>query len=61
MSYFTNETLKSTAQGILRDFETSGASWEGVALEIARLQLKIKAVRDGCYSRHIQADSHAQR
>jgi hypothetical protein len=47
MSYFTNETLKSTAQGILRDFETSGASWEGVALEIARLQLKIKAVREG--------------
>ena len=47
MSYFTNETLKSTAQDILRDFETGGASWEGVALEIARLQLKIKAVREG--------------
>jgi len=41
-SYYTNETLKSTAQDILKDFETGGASWEGVALEIARLQLSLK-------------------
>ena len=47
MSYFTNETLKSAAQDILKDFETGGASWEGVALEIARLQLKLKAVEEG--------------
>jgi hypothetical protein len=47
MSYFTNETLKSTAQDILKDFETAGATWEGVALEIARLQLKLQAVREG--------------
>jgi hypothetical protein len=41
-SYYTNETLKSTAQGIKNDFEIGGASWEGVALEIARLQLSLK-------------------
>ena len=39
ISYYTNETLKSTAQDIKNDFEISGATWEGVALEIARLQL----------------------
>ena len=41
-SYYTNETLKSTAQNILKDFEVVGASWEGVALEIARLELSLK-------------------
>lgn len=41
-SYYTSETLKSTAQEILKDFETAGATWEGVALEIARLQLSLK-------------------
>jgi hypothetical protein len=41
----TNETLKSTAQDILKDFETAGATWEGVALEIARLQLIHEAIR----------------
>ena len=41
-SYYTNETLKSTAQGIKNDFEIGGATWEGVALEIARLQLSLK-------------------
>jgi hypothetical protein len=41
-SYYTSETLKSNAQDILRDFETAGATWEGVALEIARLQLSLK-------------------
>jgi hypothetical protein len=42
MNYYTSETLKSTAQDILKDFETAGATWEGVALEIARLQLSLK-------------------
>jgi len=32
----TNETLKSRAQDIQKEFENGGASWEGVALEIAR-------------------------
>ena len=41
-SYYTNETLKSTAQDILKDFETAGATWEGVALERARLHLSLK-------------------
>ena len=41
-SYYTSETLKDTAQDILKDFETAGATWEGVALEIARLQLSLK-------------------
>jgi hypothetical protein len=41
-SYYTSETLKSNAQDILRDFETAGATWEGVALEIARLQISLK-------------------
>ena len=41
-SYYTNETLKSTAQDIKNNFETGGATWEGVALEIARLQLSLK-------------------
>ena len=41
-SYYTNETLKSTANRILREFEGGGASWEGVALEIARLELSLK-------------------
>jgi len=41
ISYYTNETLKSTAQVIKNDFEMGGASWEGVALEIARLQLSL--------------------
>ena len=47
MSYFTNETLKTTASRILREFEGGGASWEGVALVIARLELKLKAVEEG--------------
>jgi hypothetical protein len=42
MDYYTSETLKSTAQDILKDFETAGATWEGVALEIARLQISLK-------------------
>jgi len=42
ISYYTNETLISTAQDIKNDFEISGATWEGVALEIARLQLSLK-------------------
>lgn len=42
----TNEVLKSTAQDILRDFQTGGASWEGVALEIARLRLSINAIKE---------------
>ena len=41
-SYYTNETLISTAQDIKKDFEIGGATWEGVALEIARLQLSLK-------------------
>jgi hypothetical protein len=41
-SYYTNETLISTAQDIKQDFEIGGATWEGVALEIARLQLSLK-------------------
>ena len=41
-SYYTNETLKSTARKIMQEFENGGASWEGVALEIARLQLSLK-------------------
>jgi hypothetical protein len=44
--YLTNEVLKSTAQDILLDFETGGASWEGVALEIARLRLSIEAIKE---------------
>ena len=47
MSYFTNETLKTKAQEIKQEFENSGASWEGVALEIARLELKLEAVKEG--------------
>jgi len=42
----TNEVLKSTAQNIMKDFDTGGASWEGVALEIARLQLSINAIKE---------------
>jgi hypothetical protein len=42
----TNETLKSTAQDIQKEFETGGASWEGVALEIARLQLSLEADKE---------------
>jgi hypothetical protein len=41
-SYYTNETLKSTAQNIKNNLELGGATWEGVALEIARLQLSLK-------------------
>ena len=43
--YYTNETLKSRAQKIQREFETGGASWEGVALEIARLELSLEAIK----------------
>jgi len=41
----TNETLKSKAQDIQKEFETGGASWEGVALEIARLELTLEAIK----------------
>ena len=41
----TNETLKSKAQDIQKEFETGGASWEGVALEIARLELSLEAIK----------------
>lgn len=41
----TNDTLKSKAQDIQREFETGGASWEGVALEIARLELTLEAIK----------------
>lgn len=41
----TNDTLKSRAQDIQREFETGGASWEGVALEIARLELTLEAIK----------------
>ena len=41
----TNETLKSKAQDIQQEFENGGASWEGVALEIARLELIIEAIK----------------
>jgi hypothetical protein len=47
MSHFTNEALKSAAQDILKDFETGGASWEGVALTIAALELRLQAAREG--------------
>jgi len=47
MSYFTNESLKSTAQKIKNDFEIGGATWEGVALKIASLELKLEAVKNG--------------
>jgi hypothetical protein len=47
MAYFTNESLKSAAQKILTDFETGGASWEGVALTIAALELRMEAAREG--------------
>ena len=45
MNYITNETLKSKAQDIQKEFETGGASWEGVALEIARLELTLEAIK----------------
>ena len=41
----TNETLKSKAQDIKREFDNGGASWEGVALEIARLELSLEAIK----------------
>jgi hypothetical protein len=41
----TNETLKSKAQDIQKEFENGGASWEGVALEIARLELTLEAIK----------------
>lgn len=41
----TNETLKSRAQDIQQEFENGGASWEGVALEIARLELSLEAIK----------------
>jgi hypothetical protein len=41
----TNETLKSRAQKIQQEFENGGASWEGVALEIARLELSLEAIK----------------
>jgi len=47
MSYFNNENLKSRAQDILKDFEQGGATWEGVALAIARLELKAQALEQG--------------
>jgi hypothetical protein len=41
----TNDTLKSRAQDIKQEFENGGASWEGVALEIARLELTLEAIK----------------
>jgi hypothetical protein len=41
----TNDTLKSRAQDIKQEFENGGASWEGVALEIARLELSLEAIK----------------
>ena len=41
----TNETLKSKAQDIQKEFENGGASWEGLALEIARLELTLEAIK----------------
>jgi len=47
MSYYTNESLKSAAQKIKNEFEIGGASWEGVALKIASLELKLEAAKNG--------------
>jgi len=41
----TNESLKSRAQKIQKEFENGGASWEGVALEIARLELSLETIK----------------
>lgn len=45
MITITDETLKSRAQEILKEFESAGASWEGVALAIARLELSLDAIK----------------
>ena len=45
MITITDETLKTRAQDILGEFESAGASWEGVALAIARLELSLDAVK----------------
>jgi hypothetical protein len=51
----TNETLKSRAQKIQQEFENGGASWEGLALEIARLELSLEAIKkDGLRVRRLE-------
>ena len=52
----TNETLKSKAQDIQKEFETGGASWEGVALEIARLELSLEAIKKDGLEAEIKID-----
>lgn len=47
MAYFNNENLKSRAQDILKEFEQGGATWEGVALALARQELKVQALQQG--------------
>lgn len=45
MITITDETLKTMAQDIFNDFQTSGANWQGVALTIAYLQLSVDALK----------------
>jgi hypothetical protein len=52
----TNETLKSRAQKIQQEFENGGASWEGLALEIARLELSLEAIKKDGLSEEIGID-----
>jgi hypothetical protein len=52
----TNETLKSKAQDIQKEFETGGASWEGLALEIARLELTLEAIKKDGLEAEIKID-----
>ena len=52
----TNETLKSKAQDIKQEFDNGGASWEGVALEIARLELSLEAIKKDGLEAEIKID-----